>query len=93
MSPGQILGAPAVASAPLMNAAASLHRDLAPNQQLFTAAFEQRFDRCAVSPCGRGRPKRVTEQQTDGFDEDRFAAPVSPVRTLRPGSNSPRPSR
>ena len=55
-------------------AAAALRGDLAPHQQLFSAAFEDRFDRrdvfAGADEVAGGAP---AEQQSDRFDEDRLA--------------------
>ena len=67
--------APAVASVAVdEGAAAALRGDLAPDQQLFAAALEDRFDRRGVFAGAHEVARRApAEEQADGLDEDRLA--------------------
>ena len=71
-------------------AAASLRRDLATNQQLFAAAFEDALRSDAASSPVRTRSPEARPPSSRPTASTRIdlPAPVSPVRTLRPASNS-----
>ena len=57
-------------------AAASLRRDLTPDQQLFPAILEDGFNRRGVFAGAYEVARRAaSEQQTNGLDEDRLACP------------------
>ena len=67
-------------------AAPSLGRDLAADQQLFPAAVENRFNGSRVLP----RPHEVarrppSEQQADGFHQDRLAGAGFTRQDIQPG--------